>query len=284
MSVSGPEEPIHIEYFGSSVWPLVPLVLAHISFTQDTIFECANEVPVALVATCPAAAPPLVGIRIDISVGRRRIVSRARLQSNRGVGVKVARHTLDRRRDSPSFGHGRRALTSGPCSCLRIEALRRGVLGLRRHLPRNHIHLVAIAWGLGRVWRWCTLLIHAVVYWGRLSMRRGVVLIHLHVVRSLRMRRLCCPLLTGGLGLLLLLDTRCDSLVERRVLQVHRRHEGASELLLGDEWVQLGLLRRPSLKRVDRQQPAHEVNECNPVVQFYPDWLGEILLTLKDRQ
>lgn len=119
------------------------------------------------------------------------------------------------------------------------------------------------------------MLIHAVVHRRRLSMCRGVVLIHLHVVRRLRMRRLCGPLLTRSLGLLLLLDARCDSLVERRVLQVHWWYEGTSELLLGDEGMQLGLLWGPPLERVDRQQTTHEVNECNAVVQLYTDWLGD---------
>lgn len=98
-------------------------------------------------------------------------------------------------------------------------------------------------------------------------MRRGMILVHLHVVRRLRMR-LCCAVLRGSLSLLLLLNARGDSLVERRVLQVHRWHEWSSELLLGDEWVQLGLLRRPSLKGIDSQQAAHKVDERNPVVQF----------------
>lgn len=258
----------------------MPRILAHISLTQNTIFEGANEVAIALVATSTAAASPLV-VSIDIPVSGRRIVCRAGLQPDRGVGVKVARHALNRR-GNPSFSHGRRALTASSCRCLCIEALRRGVLGLRRHLSRHHIHLVAIARWLRRVRRWCALLIHAVVHRGRLSMCRSVVLVHLHVVRRLRMCCLCCSLLTGSLGLLLLLYARCDSFVERCVLQVHRWYKRTSELLLGDERVQLGLLRGPSLKRVDRQQATHEVNECDPVVQLYMDWSESLPVDLED--
>ena len=87
------------------------------------------------------------------------------------------------------------------------------------------------------------------------------------------MRHLCCSLLTSSLSLLLLLDAGSNSLVERRVLQVHRRYEWTRELLLGDEGVQLGLLGRPSLKRVDRKKTPDKVNECNPVVQFCRDKL-----------
>jgi hypothetical protein len=32
--------------------------------------------------------------------------------------------------------------------------------------------------------------------------------------------------------------------------------------------VQFGLLGRPSLERVDRQQAADKVDECHPVVEF----------------
>lgn len=115
-------------------------------------------------------------------------------------------------------------------------------------------------------------------------MGRCVVLIHLHVVRVLRMRCLCCTLLTGSLGLLLLLDTRCNSLVERRVLQIHRWYKRTSELLLGDERVQLRLLRGPPLQRVDRQETTHEVNECNPIVQLYTDWSDNSHVTRKHQE
>lgn len=70
--------------------PLVPLVLAHISFTQNPILKGADEVSVALisiaitiataiaVSSSPAAAAAL-GIGVHIAIGRGRIIGRARL-------------------------------------------------------------------------------------------------------------------------------------------------------------------------------------------------------------
>ena len=88
-------------------------------------------------------------------------------------------------------------------------------------------------------------------------MRWRVELIHLHRVRILR-RGLCLgrlgrPLLTCRFRLLLLLDSRGDRFAEGRVFQVHRRHKGSRELLLSNEGMQFGLLRRPPLERVDGQ-------------------------------
>lgn len=150
----------------------------------------------------------------------------------------MARHTLDRRRNSSSLGiHGRCTLTTCPGRCLRIQALRWSVLCLR-HLACNQTHLGAIAWRLSGVRRRRrTLLKHAIVHRRGLHMRRTMILVHLHVVCGLGMRCLGCPLLARSLSLLLLLNARGNRLIERGVLQVHRWHEGASKLLLGDEWM-----------------------------------------------
>lgn len=69
-----------------------------------------------------------------------------------------------------------------------------------------------------------------------------LVWVHLHRVCGLCLSSLSSPLFASSLSLLLLLDSGGDSLVDGRVLQVHRRHEWTSKLLLGDEGVQLGLL------------------------------------------
>jgi hypothetical protein len=83
-----------------------------------------------------------------------------------------------------------------------------------------------------------------------------LVWIHLHRVRSLCLHRLClrclsCSLLASSFRLLLLLDTWSNGLVDSCVLQIHWGNEWTSELLLCDEWVQFGLLGRPSLKGID---------------------------------
>ncbi len=101
-------------------------------------------------------------------------------------------------------------------------------------------------------------------------MRRRVVLIHLHCIRTLcGGLSMGCSLLTRSFRLLLLLDTWWDSLVQRSILQVHWWHEWSSELLLCDEGMQLGLLGRPALERVDGQQTTDEVNESNTVIDLY---------------
>lgn len=69
---------------------------------------------------------------------------------------------------------------------------------------------------------------------------RWMELVHLHRIGilgcSVGMCRLCCcPLLTSGFGLLLLLDTRRNGLVERSILEIHRRYKRSGELLLCDE-------------------------------------------------
>ena len=69
-----------------------------------------------------------------------------------------------------------------------------------------------------------------------------LVWVHLHRVCGLCLSSLGSPLFASGLSLLLLLDTGGDGLVNGRILQVHRRHEWTSKLLLSDERVQLGLL------------------------------------------
>lgn len=83
------------------------------------------------------------------------------------------------------------------------------------------------------------------------------------------MSGLSSPLFAGSFSLLLLLNTGSDGLVWRRIFQVHGRHKRTRELLLSDEGVQLGLLRRPALERVDCEQTPYKVDECYPVVELY---------------
>lgn len=222
---------------------LVPLVLAHVSFAEHTVFESANEIPVPLVPISIARSTPttpLTGISIDVPVRRRWIVRRAGLQSNRRVWIQVASDSLNGSRDSSVRIHGRGSLTACSRSRLCVETLR-GYL-----VAWHHSHLVTVArWLLGRVWRRrCTLLVHAIVH-GR-GLRRGlrwsVELVHLHGIGILRMRRLSCSLFASGFGLLLLLNPR-SWLIGRRILEIHWWHERPRELLLGDKRVQLGLLR-----------------------------------------
>lgn len=221
---------------------LVPLVLAHVSFAEHTVFESANEIPVPLVPISIARSTPttpLTGVSIDVPVRRRWIVRRAGLQSNRRVWIQVASDSLNGSRDSSVRIHGRGSLTACSRSRLCVETLR-GYL-----VAWHHSHLVTVArWLLGRVWRRCTLLVHAIVH-GR-GLRRGlrwsVELVHLHGIGILRMRRLSCSLFASGFGLLLLLNPR-SWLIGRRILEIHWWHEWPRELLLGDKRVQLGLLR-----------------------------------------
>lgn len=101
-----------------------------------------------------------------------------------------------------------------------------------------------------------------------------MVLVHLHCICGLcgrlrlRLCGLCSPLFTRSLRLLLLLDPRCDGLVQIRIFQIHGRYERLGKLLLRDEGVKFGLLWRPPFEWIDLQQSAHKVNECNPIVQL----------------
>ena len=90
-------------------------------------------------------------------------------------------------------------------------------------------------WGIRRGYH-----LHAGV--GRLGGRLGL---HLCGVRGLR------TLFAERFGLLLLLNARSGRLAGWVRLGIGRRHERGGKLLLRDEWMKLGLLRRPSLERVD---------------------------------
>lgn len=222
---------------------LVPLVLAHVPFAEHTVFESANEIPVALVTisiTRSAPTTPLTGVSIDVPVRRRWVVRRAGLQSNRCVRIQVASNSLDGSRDSSVGVHGRCSLPACSRSRLCVETLR-GYL-----VAWHHSHLVTVArWLLGRVWRGrCTLLVHAIVHGRglRRGLRRSMELVHLHGIGILRMRRLSCSLFASGFGLLLLLNPR-SRLIGCRILEIHWWHEWPRELLLGDKRVQLSLLR-----------------------------------------
>jgi hypothetical protein len=69
-----------------------------------------------------------------------------------------------------------------------------------------------------------------------------VELVHLHGVGILHMRCLGRSLFAGGLGTLLLLNA-WGGLAGSRIFEIHGWHERPGELLLGNEWVQFGLLR-----------------------------------------
>lgn len=120
------------------------------------------------------------------------------------------------------------------------------------------------------LWRrsWVLLLllgiVHVVVDWWGLIVR-SIKLVHLKSISRLggsgsgrvclSLSRLCLCSLSALLGccfcLLLLLNSGSNRLINDGGLEVNRRDEGLGELLLRDERVKFGLLRRPSLKRVN---------------------------------
>jgi hypothetical protein len=149
------------------------------------------------------------------------------------------------------------------------------------HLTLHHRHLMTVPGRLRWIGRRRALLlmtgIHSVVNWRSLVMSWGMVLSHLHGIRRLSsglglclgcLGRLCRALLTSGFCLLLLLYPRCNTFVERRVLQIHGWDKWTSELLLSDKRMQLCLLRGPSLKRIDLQQTAHKVDKGNAIIDL----------------
>jgi hypothetical protein len=106
-----------------------------------------------------------------------------------------------------------------------------------------------------------------------------LVLIHLHGVGRLRRSILLrlglnlgslgsLSLLANGLGLLLLLNSRGRGSSRRRSLEVHRWYKGLRKFLLRDKWMQLGLLRRPTLQGVYVEQTSDKVDEGNTVVEL----------------
>lgn len=185
----------------------------------------------------------------------------------------MAGDSLDRRRDSALMVHRRGALSTRPRRRLRIKTLRR--ILRRWHLIWHEIHVLHVAWWLGRIRRRCALLgtsVHPIVHGWRLSIGRRMEVVHLHRIgslsRGLSMCRLRGPLLARSFCLLLLLDPWGNGLIQGRVLQVHGRHERPGELLLCNKRVQLGLLRRPSLERVNGQQATYKVDESYPIVEL----------------
>lgn len=152
----------------------MPLTLIHEAFAKHAIFQRSDEVSVPLSRPSATASSSLIiRIRIDVSVWRRRVVSRARLQPDGGVRIQMACDALNGRRDASALMvHRGCTLAAGPCSCLRIEILRGSVLRLR-HLPLHHAHLGAVARRLRGVGRRCGLLVarvQAIVHWRRLAM------------------------------------------------------------------------------------------------------------------
>ena len=106
-----------------------------------------------------------------------------------------------------------------------------------------------------------------------------LILVHLHGIGGLRCSILLClglnlgslgslPLFADGLRLLLLLNARCWWSSGSRRLEIHGWHKRLCELLLRDEWMQLGLLWRPALQRVDVKQATNKVDEGNAIVKL----------------
>jgi hypothetical protein len=106
-----------------------------------------------------------------------------------------------------------------------------------------------------------------------------LILVHLHGIGGLRCSVLLrlglnlgslgsLPLFADGLRLLLLLNARCWWSSGRRRLEIHGWHKRLCELLLRDEWMQLGLLWRPALQRIDMKQATNKVDEGNAIVKL----------------
>lgn len=182
--------------------------------------------------------------------------------------------------------HSRCSLSPSTCCSLGVEILRLGVLP--RLLGLHHWHLLTVWRSLCRI-RWGSTLVvrrvHVIVrVWLRVRVWLWVrvlrsILIHLHVGVC---RVLCClsllcskslllllsPLLGHALEALLLLDARGWRAAGAR-FQRHWWHEWASELGLRDEWVKLGLRRRPSFQRVEVEQSLRKINKSGSVGHFY---------------
>lgn len=114
-----------------------------------------------------------------------------------------------------------------------------------------------------------------IIVHGRLLRVCGLLILssHLGVSSLCRRVRLClsglCPLLAQCFSLLLLLGAWRRRPIQRARLQIHGRHERTSELLLGDEWVELGLLRGPTFQRVDVEKTPNEIDKGDSVIHFY---------------
>lgn len=175
----------------------MPLVVTHKAFaSQDTIFKSADEVPVACIAASTASTSSVVGcIRVDVAIGRWRIVCWTGLQPNWCIRVEVTGNSLDGGRNTLRV-HGGCTLATSSGGCLCVKALGRSILRLR-HLPWHEVHLMAVARWLRGIRRRRTLLIHPVVHRRGLHMGLWVELVHLYGVGCLGCR-LCMrrPLLT----------------------------------------------------------------------------------------
>lgn len=266
---------------------LVVVVVSHKAFFESSLFQVADEVPVAARAllnatSSPCSARSAIGASSS-HIGRRWVVGRAGLQADRLARVEVAGHALNGCRNATLLLLHCRCSLSGRShgSLLLVHAGIRhlGVLTLRDLLwPLRHDHRSILS-GLLTVARrhiavTTTRRVNVVVgVYLRLDMARLAVLSSGHV-RALGGRvclRLCClrPLLAKSFGLLLLLGSWGRRPVEGTRLEVHGRHKRTGKLLLRDERVQLGLLGRPSLERVDCQEATNEIDEGYPVVHFW---------------
>lgn len=104
----------------------VPLSLVHETITHGTIFECSNKVSIASATSWP---PPGTSGRINIAIGRGRIVCWARLQPDRCIRIEMTCNSLNRSRNtSLLLIHRGCTLSPSPRCCLRIQTLLRGVM------------------------------------------------------------------------------------------------------------------------------------------------------------
>lgn len=264
-------------------------MLTHEAFLKGAILQVTNEISLAL-ACCTRASPPLtVGCSIGCTVRRRGVVGRRWLQSDRRIWIQMADDSLQRRRNARLYllVHGGRALPTRASRSLGVQVLRLVVLALLL-LWLCHAHRLIVS---GLCWvRWRSALmvrcVDVVIHIGRWCVRcLRRVLIHLHV----GVRGVLCSLLgllllglllcySGLLCLgtlfahsfvaLLLLDTWSRRSVRPRT-HSGRGHKRSRKLLLCDERVLFGLVRRPSLQWIQVQQSGSKINKRKTVLHFF---------------
>lgn len=110
----------------------MPLTLPHESFFESAIFQIADEIAVASLSllllsslSSSTASPPRTArIAIWRSIGRRWVVCRAWLESDRLTGIQMACHSLYGCRNSALLNfHRGSSLATRADSCLLVERL-----------------------------------------------------------------------------------------------------------------------------------------------------------------